>query len=108
MTFTWLHVMGYLGFLGFLGFIDPMFFGFFGLFAFLGAFKNVRHDELFEINVNKACRNVFISTFITSIITLICIAFFDLNTVVLFGFLAIFLLQIIVFFASLMYYERMT
>lgn len=106
MKFTWLHFLGYLGFLGLLGFIESGFFGFFGFFAFLGAFRNLRHDELLDANVNKACRNVYVSSFITIVIAIICIPFLEVNTILLFAFILIFVIHVVVFWLSLIYYER--
>lgn len=67
--------MGYLGFLGLLGLLGLItgnsgFYGFFGAFGFFGALGGRGGDERVERNTNRACRNAFIFSVMTSSISL--------------------------------------
>ncbi|MEM3068815.1 MAG: DUF3796 domain-containing protein [Nitrososphaerales archaeon] len=73
--------IGYLGILGFLGLLGLItqnsgFYGFFGFFGFFGAFGGRGSDERVEKNIDRACRNAFIFTTITSALSLAYIATF--------------------------------
>jgi hypothetical protein len=65
------NAIGYLGFLGFLGLLglitdDPGFLGFFGFFGFWSAQWGKGSDERVDQNINRACRNAFVFTVVTS------------------------------------------
>ncbi len=67
--------MGYLGLIGFLGLLGLVtgnsgFYGFFGAFGFFGALGGRGGDERVERNTNRACRNAFVFSVVTSCIAL--------------------------------------
>ncbi len=67
--------IGYLGIIGFLGLLGLVtgnsgFYGFFGAFGFFGALGGRGSDERVERNTNRACRNAFVFSAVTSSISL--------------------------------------
>jgi len=102
--------VGYLGLLGFLGLLGLItgnngFYGFFGFFGFLSALWGRGTDERVDRNIEKACRNAFIFTMITSTLFVALIA--TLRTLDVFptAFSILFAGNIMLFVASFVYYD---
>lgn len=100
--------MGFLGLLGLLGLVtdNPGFFGFCGFFGFFG-FSRTLPDELFKANLDKAARNGFVcGAVIYPIVVSIGALTKSPAMVYSAGFAVSFAVQMLVFAASLTYYEK--
>lgn len=107
MSKSWLRYLAFLGLLGLLGFFtsNPGLYGFFGFFGFL-SYNRKGNDEMLESNINRACRNVFIAAVLIfvvgfSVVLLVQPLVIDALWVLALTFAA----QMLVFGASLSYYE---
>jgi hypothetical protein len=107
------NLISYLGFLGFLGLLgliidNPGFFGFFGFFGFWSSMWGTGSDERVDQNVNRACRNAFAFTVITSALVFSYVAI--LRTAIAFqlamSVAALFAGSLTIFVASFVYYDR--
>jgi hypothetical protein len=94
--------------LGLLGFVtdNPGFYGFFGFFGFFG-FSRTLPDELFKANFDKAARNGFVCGAVIYPIV-VSIGAFTESVAMAYsvGFAVSFAVQMLVFAASLTYYEK--
>lgn len=106
MDRNWIKYLGFLGLLGLLGFFTPNagFYGFFGFFGFF-FYKNIKFDERFSANLNKAARNAFLFSILLFIVSTILatIAKSDIVYIYTVGFG--FGLQVLIFSLSFSYYE---
>ena len=100
----------YLGLLGLVG-LGGLFtgnygmFGFFGFFGFFGPILK-QQDELLQLNTRKAALNAFVVSIVVVVIGILAVSIYQsLNVAVLFLTL-IFIIQILTFTFSLMYYEK--
>ncbi|WP_408956629.1 DUF3796 domain-containing protein [Natroniella sp. ANB-PHB2] len=102
--------MKYLGLLGLIGLLgvfpaNPDYYGFFGFFRFF-AFSNVVNNERLDLNINKATRNAFIASLIVFVIANIWANFTLKADIFIYTFVANFVLLILVFCFSFIYYDR--
>ena len=102
-----LYYLGFLGFMGLLGLFtaNAGFYGFFGFFAFF-AFCRIRSDERLVENINKATRNVFVTSLIVFISITVLGSVFSSIKIFFYGFIITFVQQIIVFTLSFHYYDK--
>ncbi len=103
--------MGYLGFLGLLGLLGLItgnsgFYGFFGAFGFFGALGGRGGDERVERNTNRACRNAFIFSIITSSISLAYAGTFKVFEDYQLLFVPPFVGSMLLFASSYIYYDK--
>lgn len=107
MKKNWLGYLGFIGLLGLLGLItdNPGYYGFFGFFGWFG-FLNIVHDERLAENINKSCRNVFITSLLLSLLVIVAGTFAKNVGVFVLGFAINFSLMIIVFTISLQIYDK--
>ncbi|KEK23281.1 DUF3796 domain-containing protein [Bacillus gaemokensis] len=106
MKTTWIKYVGFLGFFGFLGFHEKGMFTMFMFFSFFTTYRKVRHDELFEQIVNKACRNAFIVTALVTTIFVFTEILFPNPTLQELDIAIIFGLLILTFCFSIYFYDK--
>jgi hypothetical protein len=107
MKSSWLKYLGFLGFLGFLGiFTDNIgFYGFFGFFGFFSYIK-VISDERLEANINKSARNAFVVFMAVFVIATVIAGIMKDRSVYIYAYIALVILQLVVFSFSLKFYEK--
>lgn len=107
MNKNWLKFLGFLGLLGFLGFItnNRGFCGLFGFFGFFG-FTEIKHDERFEANINKAGKNAFFSSSVFFALVVAFLSIYPNVSLLDYAFPASFALQVLVFTFSFQYYDQ--
>ncbi|MBD3414697.1 MAG: DUF3796 domain-containing protein [Candidatus Aminicenantes bacterium] len=107
MKSSWLKYLGFLGFLGFLGLFTRNigFYGFFGFFGFFTYAKIIR-DERLEENINKSARNAFIVMPFVFVISTVVVSVMNEINVYIYAFIALVILQILIFTVSLKIYEK--
>jgi hypothetical protein len=107
MKGSWLKYLGLLGFLGILGaFTNNIgFYGFFGFFGFF-TYAKTGGDERLEENINKSARNAFIAMLPVFVIATVLAGIMEDLNVYIYAFIAVVILQILIFSFSIIYYEK--
>ncbi|MGF7185408.1 fatty acid desaturase [Desulfitispora alkaliphila] len=102
-----LRYLGLLGLLGLGGLFTGNYgmFGFFGFFAFFGpAWK--QNDELLRFNTNRAALNAFVVSMVVAVAAIVTVSIYQSFEVAVMFLSLIFVVKILTFTFSLMYYER--
>ena len=107
MKRNWLGYLGFLGLLGLLGLYtgNVGFYGFFGFFGWFGFFAIVNDERMVE-NVNRACRNAFITSLFFAAVVIPAGELTRNPGVFVAGFALNFALSVIVFTVSLQIYDK--
>lgn len=107
MKGSWLNYLGFLGFLGILGIFTHNigFYGFFGFFGFF-TYAKIVSDERLETNINKSARNAFIAMVPVFVVTTVIAGIMGELSVYIYGFIALVILQLLIFAFSLKFYEK--